>query len=163
MCDTDSGTCVPCEPDLSDAIWNTDAGDVVCSTPERPVKAWSPEWACPRLTEPCAPPPLPEPQCPKFTNRGGEEQCQSDACDCYCYEEWVACEVEPPAKCGFPQGLPESALTGGATPDNGRKAAGLHRRRGHGRLGRRQRLTHAISPPAWRRRHPPVRPRGTPP
>lgn len=65
-CNLETGTCDECQPDLSAAIWNTEAGDVVCSTLERPVKAWHPDWECPRLTVPCDTPPPPPP---------GEEGC----------------------------------------------------------------------------------------
>jgi hypothetical protein len=102
-------------PDLSEAIWNTDAGEVTCSTEERPVKHWPETEECPILTEPCETP-LPEPQCARFTDRGGTERCQSDACDCFCGEEWVECEEPPPGECGFPQGIPEDRFRGVQNP-----------------------------------------------
>lgn len=121
-CNEESGKCEPCVPDLSGAIWNTDAGEVWCSTAERPVKHWPPAEECPVLTQPCEDVQLPtpqcsslppgscacfelqdwkpctppEPQCPTFTDRGGTEQCQADACDCYCGLEWRECQTEPP-------------------------------------------------------------------
>jgi len=123
-----AGECVPCEPDLSDAIWNTDAGEVTCSTEERPVKHWPPAQECPVLTEACEepPPPLPQPQCPTFTDRGGVLQplrsaAGKEPCDCYIGEEWAGdCEepppVEPEPDCGFPQGAPNSDFTGTGNP-----------------------------------------------
>jgi hypothetical protein len=109
------GDCVPCEPNLEDAIWNTDAGEITCSTEERPVKHWPPDSECPVLTDPCeVPPELPQPQCPRFTDRGGTERCQSGACDCYCEEEWVACEPSSTTcPAGFPQGVPNEDFTMG--------------------------------------------------
>ena len=63
------------------------------------------------------PPPLPQPQCPTFTDRGGTLRCQSDACDCYCGQEFVECEVvPPPEECGFPQGIPNNKFTGVSNP-----------------------------------------------
>lgn len=59
----------------------------------------------PRACEKAAPcpPELPEPQCPKFTDRGGTERCQSDACDCYCDLELIECpdppDPPPPGEC----------------------------------------------------------------
>lgn len=99
-----SGECVPC-PTIPGAVWNTTipAGEPTCSTPERPVKHWPPEEECPVLTAPC-PDELPTPQCPRFTDRGGTDRCQADACDCFCLEEWIPCEQED---CGFPQRIPE--------------------------------------------------------
>jgi len=100
------GECVACEPDLSGAIWNTDAGDVVCSTPERPVKHWPAEEECPLLTKPCgAPPPLPQPQCLGDSH-----------CDCYVGQDWLPCQEPPPSDCGFPQGAPNSDFTGTTNP-----------------------------------------------
>jgi hypothetical protein len=49
----------------------------------------------PECVEP--PPPLPEPQCEKFINRGGQEQCVSGQCDCYCGEIFWECQEPPPA------------------------------------------------------------------
>ena len=54
------------------------------------------------------PPVLPEPQCPKFTDRGGTERCQSDACECYCEEVYIPCENE---ECAFPQGIANEHFT----------------------------------------------------
>ena len=133
------GECVPCAPSLVGAIWNTDAGEIWCSTPARPVKHWPPDKECPVLTQlceevpgptpqcdtlppgscacfegpnwkPCVPE-LPEPQCPKFTDRGGTEQCQSDACGCFCEQEWRECSL--PGECSFPQGVPGGDFTQG--------------------------------------------------
>jgi hypothetical protein len=87
---------------------------VTCTTKERPVKHWPPDYECPVLTDLCEVP-LPDPQCPRFTNRGGEEQCQSDACGCYCGEEWVECEEPPTGECFFPQGVPPDEYEKGAT------------------------------------------------
>jgi len=66
------GECVPCEPAMPEnAIWNTEAGEVTCSTPERPVKSWHPDWECPKLTEPCeAEPPPVDPSCPQGFPQG---------------------------------------------------------------------------------------------
>ncbi len=56
------GECVPC-PTLEGAIWNEDAGEVVCSTPERPVKHYPPDSECPMLTDPCGTAPPPDSSC----------------------------------------------------------------------------------------------------
>jgi hypothetical protein len=62
--------------------------------------------------EPTEPPPLPEPQCPSFTDRGGTLRVQGDACDCWFGQQWVECPTEPPvASCGFPQGIPNEKFT----------------------------------------------------
>jgi len=85
---------------------------------------WQPNWGyvCPPINgvttrvgvpENCpAIPQLPQPQCPSFTDRGGNVRVLDDDCDCYLGEEFVECPVEPPpiADCpaGFPQGVPNS-------------------------------------------------------
>jgi hypothetical protein len=70
---------------------------------------------CEKLQDCVEPPPvLPEPQCPKFTDRGGTERCQSDACECYCDERYVPCENE---ECAFPQGIDNEHFT--AVPNPG--------------------------------------------
>jgi hypothetical protein len=84
-----------------------------------------PEEECPIMAPPCAPP---EPQCPTFTDRGGtlrllrhlpaEASARGEEpCDCYMGQVWMPCPVEPPPAegCTFPQGVPESDFTGGAT------------------------------------------------
>jgi hypothetical protein len=93
MCDTESGECVPCKPDLSGAIWNTDAGDVWCTTPQRPVKHWPPDQECPVLTEMCEPP-LPQPQCQSETD-----------CNCWRGTVQIVCP-EPPPVGDCPWGTP---------------------------------------------------------
>ena len=88
-CNTESGNCEPCVPDLSGAIWNTDAGEVWCSTAERPVKHWPPADECPRLTQPCEEIELPTPQCATLP---------PGSCACFAGEVWQPC-VPPQEGC----------------------------------------------------------------
>jgi hypothetical protein len=60
-----------------------------------------------------APPELPEPQCPQFTDRGGTVRPLNEACDCYFGQVWHPC---PEEECGFPQGVPNEAFTGVQNP-----------------------------------------------
>ena len=62
-------------------------------------------------------PPLPQPQCETFVNRGGQVAVRmgSGACDCYIgHEPQPPCEP-PTGECIFPQGVPEGDFTGGET------------------------------------------------
>lgn len=54
--------------------------------------------------------PLPEPQCPTFTDRGGTFRPQSQACDCYFGQTWNPCE--PDEGCSFPQGQEQNLTMG---------------------------------------------------
>jgi len=70
---------------------------------------------CEKLAS-CTEPPLPEPQCPQFTDRGGTlrllratPDLTKDPCDCYLGEEWIPCD--DPVACGFPQGIPNEKFT----------------------------------------------------
>lgn len=69
-----------------------------CSTPEAPC--WHNPTQDPEHCEEAPACPLPQPQCETFTNRGGELQCQSGSCDCYCGSDWIECEpLPPPVRC----------------------------------------------------------------
>lgn len=61
----------------------------------------------PKCEEP--PPPLPQPQCPTFTDRGGTFRPMSDACDCYFGHTWNPCDEGP---CTFPQGEDQNLTMG---------------------------------------------------
>ena len=82
-CNTETKKCEACL-DLGDAIWNTAAGDVTCSTPARPVKHWPPTEECPELTVACENP-LPQPQCKA-----------EDECNCWRGLVRIQCPGPPP-------------------------------------------------------------------
>lgn len=87
-----------------------------CSTPEKPC--WHNPTDDPFHCEeapPCTAP-LPQPQCETFTDRGGALRPLGATCDCYFGQAWIGCPEPPDGEClKFPQGVPESDFTGGAT------------------------------------------------
>ena len=91
---------------------------------------WDPNWgyvcALPEggtmrvgLPEDCpVAPPLPQPQCTTFINRGGTVSTQSGACDCF-----IGHEPQPPCSpvpegCSFPQGVPADDFSMGPVRTN---------------------------------------------
>ena len=88
-----------------------------CSSEDKPCwhnPTQNPEHCeeAPKCEDP-EPPPLPEPQCVQFVDRGGSLRPLGESCDCYFGHAWNPCD--PVEGCTFPQGVPESDFTSGPT------------------------------------------------